>query len=90
MSLASLVDRLKIREIAANGSSKYVPPHVNIFYCFGGLVFTSFVAQITTGAAMTFNYVPEVSRSLADHSEMLAAFVEERQQLLNATTAGEM
>ena len=45
--------------------SKYVPPHVNIFYCFGGLVFTSFVAQITTGAAMTFYYVPEVSRSLA-------------------------
>ena len=59
------LDRLKIREIAANGSSKYVPPHVNIFYCFGGLVFTSFVAQITTGAAMTFYYVPEVSRSLA-------------------------
>ena len=43
--------------------SKYVPPHVNIFYCFGGLVFTSFIAQVTTGAAMTFYYVPEVSRS---------------------------
>ena len=45
--------------------SKYVPPHVNIFYCFGGLVFTSFIAQVTTGAAMTFYYVPEVSRSLS-------------------------
>ena len=60
-----LDDRLGIREIFEDVGSKYVPPHVNIFYCFGGLVFTSFVAQITTGAAMTFYYVPEVSRSLA-------------------------
>ena len=59
-----LDDRLAVREILEDVSSKYVPPHVNIFYCFGGLVFTSFLAQVTTGAAMTFYYVPEVSRSL--------------------------
>ena len=41
-----------------------MPPHVNIFYCFGGLVFTSFLAQVTTGAAMTFYYVPDVTRAL--------------------------
>ena len=58
-------DRIAIREVFADVGSKYVPPHVNIFYCFGGLVFTSFVCQVTTGAAMTFYYVPEVSRSLA-------------------------
>ena len=57
-------DRLGIGEIFEDISSKYVPPHVNIFYCFGGLVFTSFLAQVTTGAAMTFYYVPEVTRSL--------------------------
>ena len=36
-----LDDRLGIREIFEDVGSKYVPPHVNIFYCFGGLVFTS-------------------------------------------------
>ena len=57
-------DRIAIRDVFDDVGSKYVPPHVNIFYCFGGLVFTSFIAQVTTGAAMTFYYVPEVSRSL--------------------------
>ena len=57
-------DRLGIGEVFQDISSKYVPPHVNLFYCFGGLVFTSFLAQVTTGAAMTFYYVPEVTRSL--------------------------
>ena len=58
-----LDDRIAIRDVFDDVGSKYVPPHVNIFYCFGGLVFTSFIAQVTTGAAMTFYYVPEVSRS---------------------------
>ena len=58
-----LDDRIAIRDVFEDVGSKYVPPHVNIFYCFGGLVFTSFIAQVTTGAAMTFYYVPEVSRS---------------------------
>ena len=57
-----LDDRIAIRDVFDDVGSKYVPPHVNIFYCFGGLVFTSFIAQVTTGAAMTFYYVPEVSR----------------------------
>ena len=60
-----LDDRIAIRDVFDDVGSKYVPPHVNIFYCFGGLVFTSFIAQVTTGAAMTFYYVPEVSRSLS-------------------------
>ena len=67
--------RLAIREILDGLASKYAPCHVNIFYCFGGLVFTSFVAQITTGAAMTFYYVPEVSRSLAFHRSCIAVFM---------------
>ena len=40
-----------------------MPPHVNLFYCFGGIVFTLFIIQAATGLAMTFYYVPEVSRA---------------------------
>jgi cytochrome b6 len=57
-------DRLDIKAIQDDISSKYVPPHVNIFYCMGGLVFTSFIIQAATGVAMTFYYVPDVSRAL--------------------------
>ena len=37
-------ERLEIQAIADDISSKYVPPHVNIFYCFGGIVFVCFFA----------------------------------------------
>ena len=30
-------DRIAIRDVFDDVGSKYVPPHVNIFYCFGGL-----------------------------------------------------
>ena len=66
-----LDDRIAIRDVFDDVGSKYVPPHVNIFYCFGGLVFTSFIAQVTTGAAMTFYYVPEVSRSLSSSYKLV-------------------
>ena len=42
-------ERLEVQAIADDISSKYVPPHVNIFYCFGGLVFTCFLIQVATG-----------------------------------------
>lgn len=29
-------ERLEIQDIADDIGSKYVPPHVNIFYCLGG------------------------------------------------------
>ena len=35
--------RLEIQVIADDITSKYVPPHVNIFYCFGGITFTLFL-----------------------------------------------
>ena len=31
-------ERLEIQAIADDISSKYVPPHVNIFYCLGGIL----------------------------------------------------
>ena len=36
-------ERLEVQAIADDISSKYVPPHVNIFYCFGGLVLNLFL-----------------------------------------------
>ena len=36
--------------------SKFIPSHVNIFYCFGGIVLTSFIVQSATGVALTLYY----------------------------------
>lgn len=50
-------ERLEIQSIADDVSSKYVPPHVNIFYCLGGLTFTCFIIQVATGFAMVRNAI---------------------------------
>jgi cytochrome b6 len=49
-------DRLEVGAIAEDVTSKYVPPHVNIFYCLGGITLTCFLIQFATGFAMTFCY----------------------------------
>lgn len=56
-------ERLEIQAIADDVSSKYVPPHVNIFYCLGGITFTCFIIQVATGFAMTFYYRPTVTEA---------------------------
>lgn len=56
-------ERLEIQAIADDISSKYVPPHVNIFYCLGGITFTCFIIQVATGFAMTFYYRPTVTEA---------------------------
>lgn len=56
-------ERLEIQSIADDISSKYVPPHVNIFYCIGGITFTCFIIQVATGFAMTFYYRPTVTEA---------------------------
>jgi quinol-cytochrome oxidoreductase complex cytochrome b subunit len=38
-------ERLEIQSIVDDITSKYVPPHVNIFYCLGGITFTLFLVQ---------------------------------------------
>ena len=58
-------ERLEIQAIADDISSKYVPPHVNIFYCLGGITFTCFIIQVATGFAMTFYYRPTVTDAFA-------------------------
>ena len=54
-------ERLEIQAIADDITSKYVPPHVNIFYCLGGITLTCFIVQVATGFAMTFYYRPTVT-----------------------------
>jgi len=49
-------ERLEIQAIADDITSKYVPPHVNIFYCLGRITLTCFLVQVATGFAMTFYY----------------------------------
>lgn len=56
-------DRLEIQGISDDISSKYVPPHVNIFYCLGGITLVCFLIQFATGFAMTFYYKPSVTEA---------------------------
>ncbi|RYR32246.1 hypothetical protein Ahy_A10g046835 isoform A [Arachis hypogaea] len=52
-------------QLADDITSKYVPPHVNIFYCLGGITLTCFLVQVATGFAMTFYYRPTVTEAFA-------------------------
>jgi cytochrome b6 len=54
-------DRLEIQAVADDITSKFVPPHVNIFYCIGGITLTSFILQVASGFSMTFYYRPTVT-----------------------------
>lgn len=58
-------DRLEVQAISDDIASKYVPPHVNIFYCLGGLTLTCFLIQFATGFAMTFYYKPTVAEAFS-------------------------
>jgi cytochrome b6 len=58
-------ERLEIQAIAADITSQFVPPHVNIFYCLGGITLTCFIVQVATGFAMTFYYRPTVTEAFA-------------------------
>ena len=42
-----LNDRLEIQAVADDITAKYVPPHVNLFYCIGGITLTCFLIQET-------------------------------------------
>ena len=58
-------ERLEIQAIADDITSKYVPPHVNIFYCLGGITLTCFIVQVATGFGMTFYYRPTVTEAFS-------------------------
>ena len=56
-------ERLEIQDIVDDISSN-VPPHVNIFYCLGGITLVCFLIQFATGFAMTFYYKLTVAEGL--------------------------
>jgi cytochrome b6 len=58
-------EHLEIQAIADDITSKYVPPHVNIFYCLWGITLTSFLVQVATGSAMTFYYRSTVTEAFS-------------------------
>jgi cytochrome b6 len=58
-------ERIELQSIADDVTTKYVPPHVDLFYCFGGITLTAFLVQLATGFAMTFYYRPSVSEAFS-------------------------
>ena len=53
--------------------SKYVPAHVNIFYCFGGLVLTSFIIQAASGIALTIYFRPTVVEAFSSVEQIVTS-----------------
>jgi len=53
-------ERLELQSLSDDILSKFVPAHVNIFYCFGGIVLTSFLCQAASGLGLTVYYRPTV------------------------------
>ena len=60
-------ERLEIQSLADDILAKFVPPHVNIFNCFGdvkilneGIMLTSFLFQGGSGLSLTIYYQPTV------------------------------
>jgi cytochrome b6 len=60
-----LQERFEVQLVADDITKKYVPPHVNIFYCLGGITLTCFIVQVATGFAMTFYYRPTVTEAFS-------------------------
>ena len=58
-------ERLEIQSIADDILGKFVPAHVNIFYCLGGILLVSFITQGGSGFALTIYYQPTVVEALA-------------------------
>ena len=64
-------ERLELQSIGDDILSKFVPAHVNIFYCFGGLVLTSFFIQVATGFGLTISYRPTVVEAYSSVSHIM-------------------
>jgi len=56
-------ESLEIQTIADDMTSKYIPPHVNIFYCLGGITITCFLVHVAMGFAITFYYRPTITEA---------------------------
>lgn len=60
-----LQERIEIQALTDDVTSKYIPPHVNIFYCLGGITLTCFIVQVATGFALTFYYRPTITEAFS-------------------------
>jgi len=58
-------ERLEIQCIADDILAKFVPAHVNICYCFGGIMLTCFIFQGGSGFGLTIYYQPTVVEAFA-------------------------
>ena len=65
-------ERLEIQSIADDILAKFVPPHVNLFYCFGGLILTAFILQAGSGFALTIYYKPTVVEAFSSVQYILS------------------
>ena len=57
-------ERFELQTIQDDILSKYVPAYINIFYCFGGVVFTSFIVQVSSGFTLRIYYRSSVLDAL--------------------------
>ena len=55
-----LEERMEAQSLADDALSKYVPPHVGLFFCLGGIVVMAIAAQFATGLLLTFYFAPTV------------------------------
>lgn len=51
-------ERLEAQALGDDVLGKRVPPHVNLFYCLGGLALAALSAQFASGTALTLLYRP--------------------------------
>ncbi len=60
-----LDERLDFRTALSRALKKPVPPHVNFWFCFGGITFLIFLIQVLTGVALLLYYRPTVEQAFA-------------------------
>ena len=63
-------ERLEIQDITDDVTSKYVPPHVNIFYCLGGITLV-LLNSICNRFCTTFYYKPTVTQAYSSVSYLM-------------------
>ena len=54
-------ERLEAQTLLDASATKYVPPHVGLFYCFGGLALMALLVQFGSGLLLTFYFTPTVA-----------------------------
>ncbi len=55
--------KLGIREALEKALRRPIPPHVNWFFCLGGITFFLFIIQAVSGTLLMFHYRPTVAEA---------------------------